>query len=61
MVAPALVGVPVGPGEHTVRFVYVGFPDYPQLLVLGAAALVALIVDERHRTKRQPDRDRGRP
>jgi len=36
MVAPALVGVRVGPGVHTVRFVYKGFPDYPQLLVLAA-------------------------
>ncbi|MCU1492265.1 MAG: Bacterial rane protein YfhO, partial [Acidimicrobiaceae bacterium] len=36
MVAPALVGVRVGPGLRTVRFVYRGFPDYPQLLLLGA-------------------------
>ncbi|MCU1492629.1 MAG: Bacterial rane protein YfhO, partial [Acidimicrobiaceae bacterium] len=53
MVAPALVGVRVGPGLHTVRFVYRGFPDYPQLLLLGAAALVALALVERsHRARR---------
>ncbi|MGD0943452.1 MAG: hypothetical protein ABR972_04135 [Acidimicrobiales bacterium] len=49
MVAPALVGVRLGPGVHTVRFVYRGFPDYPQLLLLAAAALMALIVAERRR------------
>jgi uncharacterized membrane protein YfhO len=47
MVAPALVGVRVGPGVHTVRFVYMGFPDYPQLLVLAALALVGLVIIEK--------------
>ncbi|MGO9560787.1 MAG: YfhO family protein [Acidimicrobiales bacterium] len=49
MVAPALVGVRVGPGVHTVRFAYRDFPDYPQLFVLGAAALVLLLVAGRRR------------
>lgn len=48
MVAPALVGVRVPPGLHTVRFVYHGFPDYPQLFAISVAALAALIVLERH-------------
>jgi hypothetical protein len=51
MVAPALVGVRVGPGVHSVSFIYRGFPDYAQLLILGAAAFVALVVvDRRWRT-----------
>ena len=50
MVAPALVGVGVKPGVHTVRFVYRGFPDYLQLLVLSASAFVALVVVERRRS-----------
>jgi hypothetical protein len=49
MVAPALIGVRVGPGVHTVRFVYRGFPDYPQLFVLAAIGLIGLIVIERRR------------
>jgi hypothetical protein len=47
MIAPALVGVRIGPGAHTVRFSYRGFPDYPQLLIFGALALLALLVIER--------------
>ena len=42
MVAPAVVGVRAGPGVHTVRFVYRGFPDNPPLLVLGAVTLMFL-------------------
>jgi hypothetical protein len=49
MVAPALVGVRIGPGAHVVRFSYHGFPDYPQLLIFGAFALLALLVIERRR------------
>ena len=55
MVAPALVGVRVGPGVHTVSFIYRGFPDYSQLLILGAVAFVALVVvDRRWRTRNRP-------
>ena len=35
MVAPALVGVVVGPGVHRVTFEYVGFSGYPALFVLA--------------------------
>jgi uncharacterized membrane protein len=49
MVAPALVGVRIGSGFHTVRFVYRGFPDYPAVLSLGALALFALGIIERRR------------
>lgn len=38
MLAPALLGVRVGPGTHTVRFAYVGYPDYPYLF--GVADLI---------------------
>lgn len=40
MVAPALVGVTLGPGTHRVRFVYAAYPDYPELFAVGAAGLV---------------------
>lgn len=52
MVAPALVGVRVGPGRHTVRFVYKGYPDYPELFGLGLVTLIALIAFERRRSRR---------
>ncbi|HXZ61259.1 MAG TPA: YfhO family protein, partial [Acidimicrobiales bacterium] len=42
MVAPALVGVVVGPGVHTVAFHYVGYGSYPALFALAVAVLVAL-------------------
>jgi len=41
MIAPALVGVVVGPGTHRVVFRYVGFAWYPELWGLSAIALVA--------------------
>jgi hypothetical protein len=56
MVAPALVGVRVGPGVHTVRFVYRGFPDYPELLLIGAGGLLALVVVERRQKARSSPR-----
>ncbi len=43
MVAPALVGVVVGPGVHTVVFQYGGFGAYPFLFVLALVTLVALL------------------
>jgi len=42
LVAPSFVGVRVGPGVHTVRFVYVPFGEYPLLLALGALVLAGL-------------------
>ena len=44
MVAPALVGVVVGPGVHTVAFSYAGFGSYTALLVLTLVVLVGLAV-----------------
>ena len=44
MVAPALVGVVVGPGVHTVTFSYGGYGSYVPLFVLALAVLVALAV-----------------
>ena len=44
MVAPALVGVVVGPGVHTVAFRYGGYGSYVALFVLALAVLVALAV-----------------
>jgi hypothetical protein len=42
MVAPALVGVVVGPGVHTVTFSYAGYGSYTALFVLALAVLAAL-------------------
>jgi hypothetical protein len=42
MVAPALVGRIVPPGEHTVVFRYQPYPAYSLLLGIGAATLAAL-------------------
>ncbi len=37
MLAPAVVGVTVGPGSHRVAFSYHGYPHYTLLVVAGAA------------------------
>jgi Bacterial membrane protein YfhO len=42
MVAPALVGVVVGPGVHTVTFSYAGYGSYTALILLALAVLLAL-------------------
>jgi hypothetical protein len=47
MIAPALVGVTVPPGTHTVVFTYHGYAGYPALLVLGLLALVGVTVSDR--------------
>ena len=44
MVAPALVGVVVGPGRHTVAFQYTGYGSYPALFVLAVVVLAVLAV-----------------
>ena len=44
MVAPALVGVVVGPGVHTVTFRYAGYGSYTALFVLAFVVLAALAV-----------------
>jgi hypothetical protein len=44
MVAPALVGVVVGPGRHTVTFSYAGFGSYTALFALTLVVLVGLAV-----------------
>ncbi|HXN62912.1 MAG TPA: hypothetical protein VN886_20865, partial [Acidimicrobiales bacterium] len=44
MVAPALVGVVVGPGVHTVTFSYGGFGSYTVLFALALLVLVALAI-----------------
>jgi hypothetical protein len=44
MVAPALVGVVVGPGVHDVAFSYRGFDAYPALFLLALVVLAALAV-----------------
>jgi hypothetical protein len=53
MVAPALVGVSVGPGTHQVVFRYRGFSFYgPLLLVTLAVLVIALFYDHRRRSRR---------
>jgi hypothetical protein len=42
MVAPALVGVVVGPGRHTVTFAYGGYGSYVALFVLAVLVFAAL-------------------
>ncbi|HWF14588.1 MAG TPA: YfhO family protein [Acidimicrobiales bacterium] len=44
MVAPAVVGVDVGPGVHTVTFAYGGYGYYTLLFALAGAAFVALLI-----------------
>ena len=44
MVAPALVGVVVGPGVHTVTFSYGGYGSYTALFALALVVLVALAI-----------------
>ena len=44
MVAPALVGVVVGPGVHTVTFRYAGYGSYTALFVLALVVLAGLAV-----------------
>ena len=40
MVAPALVGVTVAPGQHTVVFQFKGFSSYPVLFVVGFFTII---------------------
>ncbi len=42
MVAPALVGVVVGPGTHTVTFSYGGFGSYDALFLLALAVFAVM-------------------
>jgi hypothetical protein len=42
MLAPALVGVPVPPGDHRVVFAYRPFAWYPALFAIGGLSLLAL-------------------
>jgi hypothetical protein len=42
LLAPALIGVQLGPGRHVVAFHYRGFGWYPELWALGALGLVGL-------------------
>ena len=44
MVAPALVGVVVGPGVHTVAFTYDGYGSYTALFVLAVVVLLVVAV-----------------
>lgn len=61
MVAPALLGVTVAPGTHTVVFTYHGYGSYPTLFVVSAATLLAVGVGpvlwrrRRRRGNQSPD------
>ena len=42
MMAPSIVGVEVGPGQHRIRFSYRAYPHYPLLITVGILTLIAL-------------------
>ena len=42
MMAPSIVGVEVGPGQHQIRFSYRSYSHYPLLLIIGVLTLLAL-------------------
>lgn len=44
MIAPALVGVEVGPGLHRIVFEYHGFGEYPLLFGIALLTLVGIVV-----------------
>lgn len=47
MVAPSFVGRTVPPGEHSILFLYVPFPNYRELLAVGVATLLVLALGPR--------------
>jgi hypothetical protein len=51
MVAPALVATTVPAGTHRIIFRYRGWPDYPLLFAVGAAALIALVYTDIRRAR----------
>lgn len=57
MIAPALVGVEVGPGVHHVVFRYHGYGSYPLLFCIAVLTLVAIAVTP---SLRKRARGRGR-
>jgi hypothetical protein len=64
MVAPALVGVVVGPGVHTVTFRYDGYGSYDalfilSLVVLAAAAVAPLVWRRMRRAPAETERMEG--
>ena len=68
MVAPALVGVVVGPGVHTVAFTYGGYGSYDALFVLALVVLAGarrrtpgVAADAAGRRDGQRRGDNGRP
>lgn len=54
MIAPALVGVAVGPGVHKIAFVWKAFPGYPELFVLAVLTLAAFLVGPVFWRRRRP-------
>jgi hypothetical protein len=52
VISPALVGVSVGPGVHTVTFRYVGFGYYGPLAVIAVGALAAAAGMDRRSRRR---------
>ena len=56
MVAPALVAAAVPAGTHRIMFRYRGWPDYPLLFAVGAAALLALFYTDIRRAPCSVDR-----
>jgi len=57
ILAPALVGVAVGPGVHKIVFSYTGFSYYPELLAVLVLTLAALLWASVARPPGRPRRD----
>jgi hypothetical protein len=58
MVVPAIVGVTVGPGLHTITFRYQAYGWYPELIAISLLTIVVGIAYERRR-RRVARRDPG--
>ncbi len=52
MIVPAIVGVTVGPGTHTISFRYQSYRWYPELIAISVITIAAAVIYERRRRRR---------